>query len=73
MGNRDSPEEQRHFWIQGTEADGILPMLDRFPIPPGKRETAAQMRVAAAELGLRLTARANAAINSSVRLSNRAQ
>jgi hypothetical protein len=52
VGNRDCPEEQRHLWIQGTEADGILPMLDRFAIPTRKSEAAAQVRVGGGRIGI---------------------
>jgi hypothetical protein len=45
VGDRDGAEEQRHFRVQGAEADRQFPMLDRLAVPPGEGEAAAQVRM----------------------------
>jgi len=74
VSNRDGPEEQRHLRIQGTEPDGILPMLDRLAIPSRKSEAAAQMGVGGGRIRVEIDRPAERReIDSSVRLSIMAQ
>ena len=45
ISERETAEEQRHVRIEGTEPDGIFPMLNRFAILTRKSQATAEMSV----------------------------
>ena len=72
VGYGDGTQKESHHRIERAEPDGLSSMPDRLLIPPGKGQAVAEVACAAAEFGLRSTARRNAAMASSVRRSMRA-